>query len=76
MMNLPNLEVLAEKVAALSNDPAIQQLAACLKEWLKEDLSSEELTNRVEHYLGNSWIKKKDEYDEVYRLWSNFRDSC
>ena len=47
-----------------------------LRDWKSDDTSVEKLRDSVERYVGKSWIESTEEHEQVYGLWSKFRDEA
>jgi hypothetical protein len=71
-----NLDELTQEIRAVSTDPAVQGLADQLAAWKSSSATADELATTLERYLGNVWIASNQEYDRVYALWSDFRNSA
>ena len=59
---------------AASNDPNFTRLTVIIEQWKSEPAFVEDLRDSVERYIGNSWIASDKEHEQIYRLWSMFRD--
>lgn len=71
-----NLDELTHAIRAVSPDLVVQKLAYLLLDWKTETSTAEDLRDRVERYLGNSWVGVDEDYNKIYRLWSAFRDEA
>lgn len=66
------LDQLAVAIRNVSPDREVQRLAELLVQWKDDDSSVDELRDRVEHHLGNTWIESDAVHKKVYGLWSEF----
>jgi len=71
-----NLDELANRLRVNFVDPAVQRLGAALLEWKTDSSTVVELRERIERYIGNSWIATEEDHRAVYGLWSSFRDDA
>ncbi len=69
-----NLDELVTKLELISDDPAIEQLARVLLSWKSDDSTITELRRDIELFIGNRWVGREEEHDQMYSLWSEFRD--
>lgn len=68
-MTLGELE---EVVRATSPEPVVQQLASLLRSWKDDDTTVEALRERVERFIGNTWIEREEHHNAIYAAWSTF----
>jgi hypothetical protein len=66
------LDQLAVAIRNVSPDREVQRLAEMLVQWKDDDSSVDDLRNRVEDYLRNTWNKNDAVHKKVYGLWSEF----
>lgn len=71
-----NLDELAREIRSVSDEKVVQDLVDLLVSWKQDQSTAEELQDRVERYIGNSWIAKNEDHAEIYRMWSSFRDEA
>ena len=71
-----HLDELAHRIASVSDDPLVQRLPKLLRDWKFDDTTVEQLRESVERYIGNSWIQSTRHHEDVYGLWSTFRDEA
>ena len=71
-----DLDSLAQSISAVSEDPAVRRLSNLLLDWKSDETTVEQLRERVERYIGNSWIESRRDHETVYQLWSTFRDQA
>lgn len=71
-----NLDGLTEKIREVSEENVVQKLADYIQGWKTEEKNVVDLRNSVEKYLGNVWIDKQTDFEEIYGMWSEFRNSA
>jgi hypothetical protein len=71
-----NLDELSEEICKVSSEKVVQDLFRILIEWKDSEETAEELKEGIERYIGNTWIEKNEDYSNIYRLWSEFRDEA
>ena len=71
-----NLDELASHLRTGFNDPAVQNLGTVMLEWKTDTSTAEDLRERVERYIGNSWITGEEDRQKVYGVWCSFRDEA
>ncbi|MBC8770648.1 hypothetical protein H4O18_21875 [Arenibacter sp. BSSL-BM3] len=71
-----NIDELTNKIRKVSSKQNVQDLAELIQQWKTDEKNAIELKENVERYLGNSWIDKKADFEKVYGMWSDFRDSA
>lgn len=71
---MDTLDTLANKIQSVSDDPVIQKLASELANWKQRNDNVKQLESTVEKFIGTTWISRNEEHEQVYQLWSNFRD--
>ena len=71
-----NLDELARQIDEVSTEQAAQRLCELLLDWKTDSSTAEELCDKVERYIGNSWIERDENHARVYALWSAFRDEA
>ena len=71
-----NLDELSQAIHAAPADPVADKLADLLLDWKIDDSDAEELRERVERYLGNTWVENDMEYGRIYDMWSAFRSQA
>jgi hypothetical protein len=69
-----NLDELARRIRAISDEAVVQGLADLVLDWKTDDSTAAELQDKVERYLGNSWVENDEDYRKLYGLWSLFRE--
>jgi len=68
------LDALVRAIRETSGDPAALKLTDLLVSWKDDGINATELENVVEHYLGSARIASATEHENIYSLWSQFRD--
>ena len=68
-----NLDELEQTIRAVSADPAVHGLANQLAAWKDSSATTDDLALAMERYIGNVWIGSDRDHDQVYALWSAFR---
>jgi hypothetical protein len=68
-----HLGELAERLMAMSRDPAVRGLAERLRDWQSDDTTVMQLRDSVERHIGHAWIESTSEHEQVHDLWSGFR---
>jgi hypothetical protein len=71
-----NLDELTKKIRIVSEENVVQKLADYIQEWKTDERNAVDLRNSVEKYLGNVWIDKQTDFEEIYGMWSEFRKSA
>jgi|SRR6516162_786651 hypothetical protein len=71
-----NLDELANHLRTSFSDPVVQKLAAVVLEWKTDTSTVEDLREKIDRYIGNSWISREEDHQKVYGLWSSFRDDA
>ncbi len=71
-----NIDELTKNIRKVSSEKNVQELADFIQKWKYDEKNAVELRENVERYLGNAWIEKKADFDIVYGMWSDFRDSA
>ena len=71
-----NIDDLVKEIRSVSSEKVVQGLVDLLRKWKKSDETVEDLNITIERYLGNSWIKKGEDHNRIYCLWSSFRDQA
>ena len=69
-----NLDELVNCFGTAFIDPVIRELGAVVVEWKADASTAEDLRERVERYISNTWIRSEQDHKQVYGLWSSFRD--
>jgi hypothetical protein len=71
-----NLDELIKYIRGISKEYVVQKLADYILEWKTDERNATELRDTVERYLGNTWIDKQTDFDKIYGMWSEFRNSA
>ncbi len=71
-----DLDGLVTAIRQTSSDPVVLKLSALLSTWKDDKRDAKELESTVERFIGNTWIDNETEHEEIYRLWSQFRDDA
>tara|TARA_R110002072_G_C7926568_1_gene531386 strand:- start:1598 stop:1945 length:348 start_codon:yes stop_codon:yes gene_type:complete len=71
---MDTLDTLSNKIQSVSDDPVIQKLVMELTNWKKGDENVKQLESTIERFIGTTWIKEDEHHEQVYQLWSAFRD--
>jgi hypothetical protein len=71
-----NLDELANHLRTGFSDPVVQKIGTVMLQWKTDTSTAEDLRERVERYIGNSWISREEDHQRVYGLWSSFRDEA
>ena len=71
-----NIDELTKNIRKVSSEKNVQELAEFIQKWKTDEQNAFGLKESVERYLGNAWIVKKTDFEKVYGMWSEFRDSA
>ena len=71
-----NIDELTKNIKKISSEKNVQELAEFIQKWKTDEQNAFELKENIERYLGNAWIEKKADFEKVYGIWSEFRDSA
>jgi hypothetical protein len=71
-----DLDELVTAIKQTSGDPVALKLSTLFSTWKDDKRDAKELETAVERFIGNTWIESKTEQEEIYSLWSQFRDSA
>ncbi|MFC6860380.1 hypothetical protein [Zunongwangia atlantica] len=71
-----NIDELTKKIRKVSSEKNIQELSDFIQKWKFDKKNVLELRENVERYLGHARFDKKADFDKVYEMWSDFRDSA
>jgi len=71
-----NIDDLTNKIRKVSSEKNVQKLADLIQNWKTDEKNAYELRDIVERYIGNTWIDKNADFEKVYGMWSNFKDSA
>ena len=71
-----NLDELSKNIRKVSKEEVVQKLADNIQDWKTDERNAVELRDNVERFLGNTWIEKPTDFDKVYELWTEFRNSA
>lgn len=71
-----NLDELLEEIRKVSSEKIVQDLSILLVEWKGGDETAEDLVNKIEKYLGNTWINKNKDYEKIYQMWAAFKEQA
>jgi uncharacterized protein YbdZ (MbtH family) len=66
------LDELAVAIRNVSPRQEVQRLAEMLIQWKGDDSSVDDLRDRVEDYIENTWTKSDAVRQQVYDLWAQF----
>lgn len=67
------IDDLASAIARLSPEAVVQELAQLLIDWKYDPSTVEQLSTRVDRYIGNTWIADDAIHAQVHKMWSEFR---
>lgn len=70
------LDELVRHIFEVSSEAVVQRLGQLLLDWKTDSSTAEQLRDKVERYIGNSWIERDQDHARVYTLWSEFRDGA
>jgi hypothetical protein len=73
--NEMNIDELTNKIRKVSSEKNVQTLAELIQQWKTNEKNAIELKENIEWYFENDWIDKKSDFQKVYGMWSDFRDS-
>ena len=71
-----NIDDLTNKIRKVSSEKNVQKLVDLIQNWKTDEKNAFELSETVERYIGNAWIDKKADFDKVYGMWSDFKNSA
>tara|TARA_B110000967_G_C18890639_1_gene567108 strand:- start:430 stop:771 length:342 start_codon:yes stop_codon:yes gene_type:complete len=71
-----NLNELTKNIKEISKEDVVQKLADCIQEWKTNEKNVNEFRDSVERYLGDTRFDKRTDFDEIYRIWTEFRTSA
>jgi hypothetical protein len=71
-----NIDELTNKIRKVSSEKNVQDLAELIQQWKTDEKNAIELKENIERYFGNAWIDKKSDFENIYGMWSDFRDSA
>jgi hypothetical protein len=71
-----NLDELTKNIRKVSKEEIVQKLADNIQKWKTDERNAVELRDNVERFLGNTWIEKRTDFDKVYGIWTEFRNSA
>tara|TARA_B110000114_G_C14733651_1_gene254291 strand:- start:164 stop:508 length:345 start_codon:yes stop_codon:yes gene_type:complete len=71
-----NLDELTKNIRKVSKEEIVQKLADNIQEWKTDERNAVELRENVERFLGNTWIEKRTDFNKVYGMWTEFRNSA
>ena len=69
------LDSLASAILATSTEEPAQRLAKHLLEWKGDDTTVEDLNSGTEKFIGYTWFSTDEIHSQIYKLWSEFRNS-
>ncbi len=72
-LNLDELIISLRKISPIEE---IQGLATRIRQWKADESDAMELRDLVERYLGNICIDDESLFNNIYNLWSNFRNNA
>ena len=67
------IDDLACAIARLSPETVVQGLAQLLIDWKCDSSTVEQLSKRVDRYIGNTWIADDAIHAQAHKMWSEFR---
>ena len=70
-----NIDDLISSCKNVSHDPVVSRLTELLTLWKLDDRTVDQLRDHIERFIGNTWIQDRDEHNQVYELWTEFRDA-
>ena len=71
-----NLDELTKNIRKVSKEEIVKKLADNIQEWKKDERNAVELRDNVERFIGNTWIEKLTDFDKIYGMWTEFRNSA
>ena len=71
-----NLDELIKNIRKVSKEDVVQKLADHLQEWKSDERNALKLKDNVERYLGNTWIEKRTDFDKIFGMWTEFKNSA
>jgi hypothetical protein len=71
-----NLDELTINIRKISKEDSIQKLVSNLKSWKTDERNVIELRENIERLLGNTWIEKRTDFDKIYGIWNEFKNSA
>ena len=71
-----NLDELTKNIRKVSKEEIVKKLADNIQEWKKDERNAVELRDNVERFIGNTWITKQTDFDKIYGMWTEFRNSA
>ena len=71
-----NLDELTKNIRKVSKEEIVKKLADNIQEWKKDERNAVELRDNVERFIGNTWIEKQTDFDKIYGMWTEFRNSA
>ena len=71
-----NIDELINNIRKVSSEKNVQKLADFIQNWKTDEKNIIDLRENVERYLGNAWIDPKADFEKIYGMWSDFRDSA
>lgn len=70
-MNIDELIQLYEN----ESNPIVKEIAIIIKDWKLSDKDIDYLVYVTDKYFGNTWIEEGKEYDRIYRIWTDFKNT-
>ena len=67
------IDDLASAIACLSQEAVVQGLAQLLIDWKYDPSTGEQLSTRVDRYIGKTWIADDAIHVQAHKMWSEFR---
>ena len=71
-----NLDELTKNIRKVSKEEIVKKLADNIQEWKKDERNAVELRDNVERFIGNTWIEKQTDFDKIYGMQTEFRNSA
>ncbi|AUC79942.1 hypothetical protein CW736_11465 [Nonlabens sp. MB-3u-79] len=71
-----NIDELTNRIRKVSSEKNVQNLAELIQQWKTNDKNAIELKKNIERYFENELIDKKSDFEKVYGMWTDFRDSA
>jgi hypothetical protein len=71
-----NLDELTVNIQKSSKEDSTQKLVSNLKSWKTDERNVIELRENIERLFGSTWIEKRTDFDKVYGMWSEFKNSA
>lgn len=71
-----NIDELVENIRKVSTGKVVHDLTDIIQQWKSDENNVIDLKESIERYLGNTWIDKQSDFDNIYGSWSDFKDAA